>query len=71
VSLTQYMRTNNLKKFSEPILRQIMNQVFGAFDYLHKKNICHRDVKMENILIDEKLNVKIIDFGFSVKLAKG
>lgn len=49
----------------------MLRQVFAAFMYLHEKGIVHRDVKMENILIDEKMNVKIIDFGFGVKLHKG
>lgn len=33
---------------------------------MHNKNVCHRDIKLENILIDNDLNLKIIDFGFAV-----
>jgi len=37
-----------------------------AVAYLHQLNVCHRDLKLDNILIDEKKNIKLIDFGFSV-----
>lgn len=40
-------------------------QIISAVDYCHRFNIAHRDLKLENILIDDKSNVKIADFGMA------
>ena len=45
----------------------IFNQVVQAIAYCHSKNISHRDIKLENILIKNNDEVKIIDFGFAIK----
>lgn len=42
----------------------IFKETVLAFEYLEKNNILHRDIRPQNILIDENGNVKIIDFGF-------
>ena len=40
-------------------------QIAIAVGELHKKGIMHRDLKLENILIDDKGYVKIIDYGLA------
>lgn len=56
------------KKFSEKQTAMILYQILSALNYLHSKDIVHRDIKPENILITTDLNIKLIDFGMSVKV---
>ena len=52
----------------EDKVAMIVSQILRALKYLHKNKICHRDLKMENIMIDPLSKfVKIIDFEFSRK----
>jgi len=44
-------------------LKSIMTQIVEAIIYMHEKGIVHRDLKLENVLIDNKFNIKITDFG--------
>ena len=92
--VTEYVNggslTSNLKKymamyrrpFTEDIVQHIMRQIVDALRYLHFNKIIHRDLKLDNILVNfpteydkQSLNmkscqVKIIDFGFATVLDK-
>lgn len=46
-------------------VKRIFSQVVGAVAYVHSKSCVHRDLKLENILLDKHENVKLCDFGFT------
>jgi serine/threonine protein kinase len=49
--------------FAEPLARHVFSQILDAVSHLHQIGLVHRDIKDENILIDDQFNVKVIDFG--------
>ena len=56
------------QRLPEPEAAHIFGQIVSAVAYMHSSEVVHRDLKLENILIndDKKANViKIIDFGFA------
>ncbi|KAL7751503.1 hypothetical protein RI367_002964 [Sorochytrium milnesiophthora] len=57
-------------KLSENVARKIFKQVASAAYYLLCHGIIHRDIKDENIVVDDKYNVKLIDFGSASFLPK-
>jgi serine/threonine protein kinase len=51
---------------SETHARHYFSQIIAVLDYLHTdKLICHRDLKGDNILLDQYDNIRLIDFGLS------
>ncbi|ORX89742.1 hypothetical protein K493DRAFT_232569 [Basidiobolus meristosporus CBS 931.73] len=50
---------------SEEKVKQYFHQIVAALSYCHSYNITHRDIKIENILVDKRDNIKLIDFGLA------
>ena len=67
--LLNYVRKR--RKLKEPFAQKIFKQIVDGLHYTHSKLIAHRDIKLDNILLDGKGNVKIADFGVSRQIHEG
>ena len=57
------------KTLSETLLVYISKQILDALYYCHQSQIAHTDIKHQNVLIDENLNIKLTDFSVSFTYA--
>ncbi|KAF4075121.1 hypothetical protein AMELA_G00231040 [Ameiurus melas] len=57
-----YLASNG--HLSEDEARKTFGQIVSAVEYCHRHHIVHRDLKAENLLLDNKMNIKLADFGF-------
>ena len=56
------------ERFSEEVVKFYAVQIIDAVMSLHARNVVHRDLKLENVLVDENGYLVIIDYGISKKL---
>ena len=66
ISLLQYIKNMSDHKINEKKCKILFYQIVKGINYCQLKNICHRDIKLENILLIDNSKIKIIDFGFGI-----
>src|SRR5690606_33025097 len=78
--LMEYFPSQNLKlrimrgqyeEFIKPRLRNLLEQMILALDYVHSQGWVHRDVKPDNYLVSKGGDVRLIDFALAVRAATG
>ncbi|XP_022095509.1 testis-specific serine/threonine-protein kinase 1-like [Acanthaster planci] len=67
--LTNYI--NRRGHLCEEEARMLFHQLLDAVSYLHALDVVHRDIKCDNIMLDEHYNVKLGDFGFATMCEAG
>ncbi|XP_078471438.1 serine/threonine-protein kinase PLK3 [Lampetra planeri] len=59
------------KFLTEPEVRYFLQQIVAGLKYLHACGIVHRDIKLGNFFITERMQLKIGDFGLAIRLGEG
>jgi serine/threonine protein kinase len=67
-SLYEYLKDN---PFDEDLARYYFTKLLDGLTYCHEKGVCHRDLRLENLLLDNSGNLKISDFGQAGIFKKG
>lgn len=57
--------------FNESLIKLYIAELASVLDFLHKSGIIYRDLKMENILLDNRGHLHVTDFGLAKRLKKG
>lgn len=71
-NLYHHIKRRPLQRLPEVEAAWIFYQIINAVAFMHEINIVHRDLKLDNILIDENSDdlIKLIDFGFATACNK-
>lgn len=62
-SLTDMLRQRRC--LTEPETRFFMVQIIGACDYMHTRRVVHRNLILDNLLLDKDMNLKVGNFGLA------
>jgi len=63
--LFKLMEDRNFRPLPEAEVKNLCHQLVDSLIFIHSKKVAHRDIKLDNILLDSKGNTKMIDFGLA------
>ncbi|KAL4478063.1 hypothetical protein ABPG72_013502 [Tetrahymena utriculariae] len=68
--IRQFMKAQEGRQLDERYARVIFKQLVSAVQYCHEWEVIHRDIKLENVMLDINNNhqIKLIDFGFAIRI---
>jgi serine/threonine protein kinase len=67
--LLNYVRKR--RRLNEGVCKRLFRQIVEGLGHIHSRGIIHRDIKLDNILVDGKGNLKVADFGVGRTVKKG
>jgi Neu-associated kinase len=56
------------RQLDENETRKYIRQIVSAVDHMHRAHVIHRDIKLQNFMLDQNSDIIIIDFGLSNSL---
>lgn len=65
------LKSQKKGRLSEPQTKSLFSQLLKGLEYIHCQGILHRDIKLDNVLLDQNMNLKICDFGISRTVVSG
>lgn len=68
VTLTELVLFQKVKRLTEPVARHLLTALLEALSFLHRAGIVHRDIKPDNVLLDQEGHIKLIDFGTAAQI---